>query len=362
MVSRSLALLSTENLQHNVAVIRERVGSAKIIAMIKANAYGHGIRSVALRLAGSVDFFGVASLEEAFILEDCGIKTPIILMQGLFSKEDFFLAIKKSFHIVVHQQKHLEWLGNITHKDAINLWLKVDTGLGRLGFSMVEAEKAYRVLSEHSAVQKPLPILSHMACADHKEHPLNALQIAAFQDYIADKEGAFSLANSGTIFHFPECSYDYVRPGLALYGASPCRNDSVELLGLKPVMTVQSVVMAIYAFHKGESIGYGARFTCLEDMRVAIVAFGYGDGYPAQARDGAPTMIRGQECPLVGAVSMDMMAVDLKNAPTAEVGDPVILWGEALPVERLLPYTNNSAWNILTGVQNRVKFIWSDPV
>ncbi|MBP7190205.1 MAG: alanine racemase, partial [Rickettsiaceae bacterium] len=184
-------------------------------------------------------------------------------------------------------------------------------------------------------------------------------QIDCFNSLVKDTNSEYSFCNSAAIFNFPQCHYDYVRPGIALYGVSPIDGVSAVELGLKPVMTLQTSLMSVQNLKKGSSVGYGARYICQEDMPVGIIAFGYGDGYPIAAKDGTPIIVNDLECRLIGRPSMDMIAIDLRNAPTSKVGDRVVLWGDGLPVERLTEYTPNITYDMLTGVQNRVKFIWS---
>ena len=358
----ALAILSTENLLHNLAVIRAKAPDSKVIAMVKANAYGHGIRSVSMRIAKYVDLLGVASIDEALALRKVGVKIPILLIEGVFDAQELLVASTERFHVVFHDDKQLEWLHNLTCPLPIQAWIKVDTGMGRLGFHPQRSVEVYAELSRNTQIAKPIRLMSHMACTDEQEHPLNALQIKQFKELTSQINTEYSLANSGAIFKFADIHYDYVRPGIALYGASPLQGVSAAELGLKPVMTVQTSLIAAKQMCKGENIGYGARYACPEDMPVGIVAFGYGDGYPRNTRDGAPILVNNIRCQLVGRVSMDMIAVDLRPCPSAKVGDPVVLWGTNLPIEEVAAYTENISYDLLTGVQNRVKFLWTQEI
>lgn len=359
MVRTATAILSTENLLHNVNLIKEKVKPAKVIAMVKANAYGHGIRSVALRLEGHVDMLGVASIDEAVTLRKVGIKTDILVSGGVFDPSELLIASTEKLHLVFHNITQIEWLDKSTLPLPIHPWIMVHTGLGRLGFRLEKAHEAYHRLLTHPQTHKPVRVMSHFACSDVPEHPLNQQQIDIFDAFIVGIESEVSLCNSSGIFNFPSCSYDYVRPGLALYGISPMTNTSAAALGLKPVMTMQSSLIAIQQFEKGESVGYGAHYVCDADMSVGIVAFGYGDGYPFTAKNGTPVLVNNVVCPLVGRVSMDLMAVDLRPCPHAKIGDPVVLWGQGLPLEQIAEKTDMITWNIITGIQNRVKFMWT---
>mgnify|MGYP001573408585 CR=1 FL=1 len=359
MSRTATAILSTENLLHNLQVIKNQVKPSKIIAMVKANAYGHGIRSVGLRLDGQVDMMGVASIDEALALRKAGVKTDILLAEGVFEQNELLIAATEKLHVVFHNQTQMEWLDKSTLPLPIHAWIKIRTGMGRLGFGPNEAHQSYEYLRGHTKTHKPVRVMSHFACADDKKHPLNAQQMDIFKSFIQDVDSEFSLCNSAGIFNFQDCYYDYVRPGLALYGISPIPEKSALELGLRPVMTLQSSLIAVQRFDKGDSIGYGARRTYDADIPVGIIAFGYGDGYPFTTKDGTPVLVNNIPCPLVGRISMDMMAVDLSACPHAQIGDPVLLWGDKLPLEYIAKHTDHIPWNIITGIQNRVKFMWT---
>lgn len=355
----AIAILSTENLRHNIQVLKAKAPQSKIIAMVKANAYGHGIRSVASRLDGHVDMLGVASIDEALALRKIGIKTTIMLAEGVFEASELIVAATQKFHVVFHNAEQLEWLSKSSCPIPLHSWLKINTGMGRLGFPMDEALPMYDRLCESPQVAKPVRVMSHLACADELSHPLNHSQIQQFQSFAKDITSEYSLCNSAGIFHFPDHHYDFVRPGITMYGVAPMEGKTGSDLGLKPVMTVQSSLISVQRVPKGTSLGYGARFQCPEDMLVGVVAFGYGDGYPITAQDGTPILVNNVECSLAGRVSMDMINVDLRACPQAKVGDPVILWGQDLPIERVAQHTSNIPYDMITGVQHRVKFLWT---
>jgi alanine racemase len=353
----AIAILSTQNLLHNVEVIRQKAPNKKVIAMIKANAYGHGLRSVAKRLEEFVDLLGVASIDEALALRRAGVKNSIILMEGVFEASEFEIAAHEGFHVVIHQEDQLNWLEELQLSTALILWIKFDTGMGRLGFFIHQAKAVYSRISKLTCVKSPIGIMSHLACADEKDHVSNYKQINDFET-LQSLKGPKSLANSAAIFNFPAYHYDFVRPGIALYGVSPLLNVEASSLELKPVMTLQTQIIAIKKFFKGSTIGYGSRFICCEDMLVGVMAIGYGDGYPRTTREGAPVLIRGRRCKVIGRISMDMTMIDLTLYPEAVIGDRVTLWGEGLPIEEVATYTEHLAYDILCGVQARVKFKW----
>ncbi|MGB9154695.1 MAG: alanine racemase [Alphaproteobacteria bacterium] len=351
--------LSTENLLHNVSVIRATAPRAKLMAMVKANAYGHGAISVGQRLEGHVDAMGVASIDEALALRAAGIKSPLVLIEGVFEPDELRIAAEQEFHVVFHTPAQVQWLVESPVSKPLVAWLKIDTGMGRLGFLPSQAPLALQTLSTSPSIRQPVGIMSHFACADAPEHPHNKHQIACFEKFAASHNGPKSLCNSAAIFSFPDQHYDWVRAGLSLYGATPFATRTAESLGLKPVMTFRTRLIAVKNLKRGDTIGYGARFTCPEDMSVGIMAVGYGDGYPRTARDGTPVLVNGARCSIAGRVSMDMAAVDLRPCRDAAVNTEVILWGEGLPIETVAATTENINYDLLTGIQNRVKYIWS---
>lgn len=359
MARVATATLSTENLLHNLEIIKKQAQNREVIAMIKANAYGHGLRSVAMRLDGKVSSFGVASIDEALALKKVNVKAPITLMSGAFEPDDLVIASEQNFHLIFHEEQQLQWLKSVKLVNPIKIWLKIDTGMGRLGFSPEEAKKAYNILSNNPQVIQPIGIISHLACAEEKDHPLNKTQFKIFREFTKELPGPKSIANSATIFNFENDLYDVVRPGLSLYGISPLPHKSSSSLNLKPVMTLQTKLVKVSNFKKYTAIGYGARFSCPEDMPVGVIAMGYGDGYPRTAKDGTPVLVNNKKCQIVGRVSMDMATIDLRNCPDAKVGDPVTLWGEKLPIEEVAKHTDHIPYDLICGVQQRVKFYWT---
>ncbi len=361
-MSRSaIAILSTENLLHNLTVLKKAAPRSKVIAMVKANAYGHGLRSVSIRLDPYIDMLGVASLDEALALRKIGVKVPILLAEGVFEPSELSVAASENCHVVFHHETQLEWLEKSTLPLPLQAWIKINTGMGRLGFNLEQAYTYYNRLASNPQIQKPLRMISHFACADEKDNPLNTTQIKNFKALTRSLQTEFSFCNSAAIFNFPACHYEFIRPGLALYGVSPLKGIYASALNLKPVMTLQTRLISIQKMPKDAYVGYNARYQCPEEMPVGIVAFGYGDGYPLTAQDGTPVLINQKICTLIGRVSMDMMALDLRNCPTAQIGDLVTLWGEGLPIEEVAEHTSNISWDMLTGIQHRVKFFWTSP-
>jgi alanine racemase len=363
----TIAILSTKNLIHNVLELKNHSRNSKFIAMVKANAYGHGIRSVASRIQNYVDIFGVASIDEALILRKIGIKNEIMLAEGVFSEEEFLIASAENFQIVIHNEEQIQWLKNIHYlPNKITLWFKIDTGMGRLGFNIDNGEKILQVkkifdhLSQNSFLKEKIRLISHFACADEKNHPLNQTQILRFEKFfslIEKDHGEIykSFCNSAGIINFPDQQYDFVRSGIAMYGIDP----SEKIKNLKSVMHLQAKIIAIKNISKGEFVGYGATFQANEDKKIAILSIGYGDGY-SRTINGAPVMIDEKIFYSIGRVSMDMTAIDITHSENIKVGDWAILWSEKLPIDTIAKHSKNSYYDLLTSVQHRVKFQWAD--
>ena len=355
----AIATLSTENLLHNLEVIKNKAPGKEIMAMIKANGYGHGLRSTALRLDNRIYSFGVASIDEALLLRKVDIKATITLMSGAFEPEDISIASENNFQLIFHEKNQINWLKGASVAKPLKIWLKINTGMNRLGFSLEEAIEIYEILSNNSKVIQPIGIISHMACADDPINPMNQIQIDNFRNFVHNLPGPKSLCNSAGIFSFENDLYDLVRPGIALYGLSPVIGRSAHELGLKPVMTLKTKLVSTFIAKAGSAIGYGSISICKTDTPVGVIAMGYGDGYPRTARDETPVLVNKIRCHLLGRVSMDMATIDLSNCPNAKVGDPVTLWGEDLPIEEVAVHTDNIPYDIICGVQQRVKFYWT---
>ena len=341
-------------LRHNLSRVRELAPDRSIMAMVKANAYGHGIQRVALAL-DEADAFGVASLEEGLMLREAGITQPIVLMEGLFSADELVEAAQHHFTLVVHHLPHVEMLEQSTIKHAFPIWLKINTGMHRLGIAISDVDQMYQRLLHADKVEKPIGLMTHFAEADILKSSATTQQVNLFQQATAHLTGPRSLSNSAGILGWPEAHGDWVRPGLMLYGASPLTDKAPSDYGLLPVMTLWSRLIAVTAIKKGSRVGYGSTWEAPEDMLLGVVGIGYGDGYPQCAKNGTPILVNGIRCALAGRVSMDMLTVDLRHQPNAKIGDPVVLWGEGLPVEEVAQYCQASAYELLTRMTPRPK-------
>lgn len=359
MSRAAIAILSTQNLLHNLKRIKQSAPNKKVMAMVKANAFGHGLRSTALRLEKQVDNFGVASIDEALALRKVGITIPITLMEGVFEPNELLIAACQQFDVVFHAFEQIYWLNNTPLPLPLKAWIKVDTGMNRLGLFPNEVPSALEQLRQSKNIDPDIGLMSHFACADEPQHSLNQKQSAVFFSLAKTWNGPKSLANSAAIFSFPESHCDVIRPGIALYGVSPFKNKPPSDLKLKPVMTLQTRLTAIKTCPAGSSIGYGASYLCKTDKRIGIIAIGYGDGYLRSLHSGTPVLVNNIKCKVLGRIAMDMAAIDLTPCPQAKISDSVILWGEGLPIETIIENTPLLAYELLTAVQSRVKFHWT---
>lgn len=342
-------------LLHNLLQIRRYAPGKKIIAMVKANAYGCGIRAVVPVLEGQVDGFGVACLEEALAIRAMGSQTQCILFQGVFSSDELFQVAQNQFGCVLHHPHQLEWLINTPLPNPVKIWVKVNTGMHRLGFKINELQDIMNALQSCPWVDKDIGLMTHMACADEAGRVENYQQITAFQNIKVAGFTQRSIANSASIISFPETHADVVRPGIMLYGVSPFTHQLATDLGLIPVMRFMSAISAIHRNPAKAQVGYGGTWKSDKPSIIGIVAAGYGDGYPRHISPNTPVWIKGSEVMIVGRVSMDMMAVDLTNHPDVEIGDPVELWGAHILVENIAKSAGTIGYELLCQISERVR-------
>lgn len=322
------------------------------MAVVKADGYGHGLKEVAKALI-EADALAVARLEEGLALRQAGHRHPIIVLEGITDKEELQLAAAYHLTLVIHEATQIEVLRQTPVKAPLLVWLKIDTGMHRLGFPPEAIPEVATSLRGCRSVVSVVGLMSHLATADQAEDSLTGLQLEIFKRIPAS--GLLrSLANSAAIMAYPQTHFDWVRPGLMLYGASPFAHCTGAAMGLKPVMTLKSRLIAIHHLHAGDPIGYGATWVCPEPMVVGVAAVGYGDGYPRHAVSGTPVFVNGRPVSLVGRVSMDMITLDLRSQPEARVGDPVIAWGSGLPVEKVALQASTIPYELLSQVAARV--------
>lgn len=339
-------------LRHNLDRVHAEAPDAKIMAVIKANAYGHGMLKIAEALSG-VDALAVARIDEAMQLRQSGIRNPIVILAGCFTANGLQLAAENDLQLVVHQQGQIDLLSSVKLPRGIDCWLKIDTGMNRLGFPVDQAAGAYQELLQLDVVNS-VNIMSHLANADLLDDDKTDQQLAQFQTLIEHLDVETSIANSAAILGWPESHHDWVRPGLMLYGVSPLAGQTAQGLDLQPVMTLTASLIGINHCRAGDAVGYGGAWRCPEDMPVGVVGIGYGDGYPRHAKEGTPLLLHGRRVALIGPVSMDSLTVDLREVPDAQVGDQVTLWGDALPVELIAEAADTISYALMTGIADRV--------
>ncbi len=353
MTRAARAIIDLGALQHNLRKVRAAAPGRRVMAVIKANGYGHGIVTVAHALS-EADAYAVACLDEAMSLREAGITRPIVLLEGFFSAAELPDLVRENIITVIHHDAQLEMLGQSALNGALQVWIKMDSGMHRLGFAPEQVAAVWQRLKSCPGVSV-IGFMSHLAGADEPHDDITRQQISCFNDALAALPGERSLANSAGILAWPDTQNDWVRPGIMLYGVSPFAGRTGADLGLQPVMSLQSQLIAVHPRRRGERIGYGGDYLCPADMTVGVVAIGYGDGYPRRISPGAPVLVNGRHAPLIARVSMDMICVDLRDQPAARCGDPVILWGPELPVEEVAAAAGTIPYELLCRVAARVR-------
>jgi alanine racemase len=346
------ARIDCDALRHNLAVARRHAGKAKVWSVIKANAYGHGLLRVAKALAGQSDGFAVIETESALMLREAGIDHPILMMEGFYSSEELPVFAEYRLTPVLHNLDQVDMLERAGLPMRIPAYVKLNTGMNRLGLDANELELALQHLEETGAAG-PITLMTHFADADEERGI--AEQLARFQQMRADRPFKVCLANSAALLRFPESVGDWVRPGIMLYGGSPfpARQDA-ETLGLKPVMTLASELIAVQTLRAGDRVGYAGTFVASKDMRIGVVACGYGDGYPRQAPTGTPILVAGRRSRTLGRVSMDKICVDLDGIDEAAPGAPVTLWGEGLAADEVATAAGTVSYELFCALAPRV--------
>jgi len=323
------------------------------MAVIKANAYGHGLVGVA-RALQEADALAVARLEEAVAIRNAGLENRIVLLEGVFNADQLPLAGALGLDLVVHSPEQVAMVEAASLPRPVSAWLKVDTGMNRLGFRPEAARDAAARLSRCPNVAPGLRFMTHLACADERDEAMTARQVASFEAALEGLVGGRSIANSAGLLWRADTRADWVRPGIMLYGVSPFAEGCGADLGLRPAMRLTSSVIAVKDVGAGERVGYGGVWTAARDARIAIVAIGYGDGYTRHLGSGTPVLVRDRRASLAGRISMDMIAVDVTGIPETRVGDEVVLWGGELPVEELARRAGTIPYELLCGVTQRV--------
>jgi len=356
MTAPVIARINRNALLHNLNVAKKRAPGRKVTAMVKSNAYGHGLENIAPVLQDHVDSFAVARLDPALQLRSLGMTKPIVIMAGFFLSEQAKIMAANNFEPLIHHSMQLEILNEVDLITPLRVWLKVDTGMGRLGFLPSEVADIYKKLAACKNVAK-IGLMTHFPDADDVSKPITENQIKIFSDLAASLPDLdLSLAKSGGILGFPNSHADVIRPGVMLYGASPLKDKTAADLDLQPVMTLKAPLISVRSLPKGSTVGYGGTYVCPEDMPIGVIGIGYGDGYPRYMKQGAPILIHGKRVPLIGRVCMDMIMVDLRGCPEAEIGEYATLWGDDLPAGEVATWADTIPYVLFCGVNRRVKF------
>jgi alanine racemase len=345
-----LATVSQQALAHNLNVVKQLAPKSKVMAVVKANGYGHGLFNVAHGL-NAADGFAVLGLNEAIDLREAGFTQTILLLEGVFDARELNIAASYHVDIVVHNTQQINMLEQASLIAPIHVHLKMNTGMNRLGFSPKDYMQAYEALTASVNVSG-ITLMTHFATADEEigiDAPLDMFQ--AITQALPDPK---SVANSASILRYPEAHLDWVRPGIMLYGASPVSATSVEYFNLKPVMQFTSQLIAVQTIAAGESVGYGQRFTASKPTRIGVVACGYADGYPRHAPNGTPIAVSGKLTQTLGRVSMDMLFCDITDIPEAAIGSAVELWGSTVPVDAVAEASSTVGYELLCAVAPRV--------
>jgi alanine racemase len=353
------AEIDRDALHHNARIARQLAGDARLLGVIKADGYGHGVLTVAEAISEHVDAFAVAFIDEAIEIRNAGFQHPIVLLEGCFSEAELPVCAHHNFQPVVHQQQQLDAILMSRMVRPLSVWLKVDTGMHRLGWSPAEAQRVYEELKASPQVGS-VTMMSHFANAEKQTHPLNDKQLELFEDVCAQTESKLdmSLATSAALLSsaidMAQHNGHWVRTGILLYGDNPVEK-AIELPEpLRPVMRLVAPVIAIRNVAKGESVGYGGTWTATRPSLIATVAIGYADGYPRHAKNGTPVWLKGHEVPLAGTVSMDMITVDITDFADIAIGDEAELWGPNLSVGRVATHAGTISYDLLTNVTARV--------
>jgi alanine racemase len=349
------ALIHLDAIEHNLAAARTRAGARKVWAVVKANAYGHGLERV-LRALDAADGLALLDLAEAERARAAGWRKPILLLEGVFHAADLDEVARLQLTVTVHEPRQLEWLTHARPATPIEVYLKANTGMNRLGFAGEAGQRALQALQALPQV-RVAAVAMHFANADAPAHYNGAAraeqQWQLFTQTFAGWSGERSVSNSAALFLRADEDH-WVRPGIALYGGTPVSGTAAAAFGLRAAMTLRSRLIAVQPVAQGQGVGYGSRWVAQQATRIGIVACGYADGYPRHAPDGTPVMIGGRRVPIAGRVSMDMITVDLTDAPAAEVGTPVELWGAQLPIDTVAEASGTVGYELMCALAPRV--------
>ncbi len=359
MSRTALATVHLGALRRNLARVRERAGGARVMAVVKADGYGHGLERVA-RACADADALGVAALGDGLRLRSAGNRQRIVVLSGPDEPGDLAEFRRLGLDAVIHHDAQLAWLAADADARPLRVWLKIDTGMHRLGFDPDRIAETHAKLRALPNIDADIVLMTHFAASDEFDNGLTRDQIARFDAAAARLGGARALANSAGLLGWPEARNDWVRVGGLLYGLSVVEGKTGADLGFEPVMDLSARLISIKQVEKGQRIGYAATWECPEDMPIGVAAIGYGDGYPRSAQAGTPVLVDGVRAAVIGRVSMDLMTIDLRSVPNAQIGDCVTLWGGELPVETIAAHAGTISYDLTCGMTRRVLFVEDD--
>ena len=346
------AVFNLDALKHNYRLAKKLAGNGKVMAVVKADAYRHGAIACSRALASEADGFAVACIEEALELRDAGIDHTILILEGFFELAELADIARLKLDIVVQNPDQLLMLEQTPLPSQIRVWLKMDSGMHRVGFLPEQYRDAWERLNQLPWVND-IVLMSHLSCADEESNGYTLNQLETFERYTLGLPGERSIANSAGLVQFPQARSDWNRPGLMLYGASPFTHAHPIADQLKPVMELHSAIISVKEVPAGSAVGYAGRGVTSQQSRLGVIAMGYADGYPLHANNGTPILVNGKRVPLIGRVSMDMLTVDLTGMDDVKVGDPALLWGEGLSVCEIAERANTIPYQLFCNF-NRV--------
>lgn len=353
------ASINLSAITHNLSLVKTLAPHSKVMAMVKADGYGHGSIEVASALV-EADGLAVARLDEALLLRDSGIQQRLLLLSGCLTQEDLQLCARQHIDIVVHTVTAVDMLLSVELARPVNVWLKHNSGMHRLGLSTDDFRRGEKKLKTCSNV-KELILMTHFSGSDESDHQSINQQISAFNEATAGLPEPKSLANSAAIIQHRGIQQDWVRPGIMLYGANPLPPELQQQypLQLQPAMTLATGILVTRPLKQGQGVGYNHRWIAQRDSVIATAAIGYGDGYPRHARCGTPVLVNGQRAQLVGTVSMDLITIDITDCTQVNVGDEVILWGQALKAEQVATCADTISYELFTSISRRVARVYT---
>jgi alanine racemase len=358
MSRTTVATIHLGALRHNLARLKAIAAPAKVMAVVKADAYGHGLERVARALAADADMFAVAAIGDGLRLRAAGHHQRIVVLSGPDNASDIIEMQRLTLEAAIHHEAQLEWLAQATPlRGKLRVWLKIDSGMHRLGFASERVAEVHAQLLAMPGIDPDIGLMTHFSESEVADGLQTPLQMTRFSEATKGLQGSRSLSNSAAVIGWPDSRADWVRTGGLLYGLSVVDGKTGADFGFRPAMSLSTRLIAINPVKRGERIGYNGTWTCPEDMNIGVAAVGYGDGYPRSALAGTPVLIGEQLVPLIGRVSMDLITLDLRDAPQARVGDRVTLWGPSLPVERIAAQAGTISYDLTCGMTRRVLFV-----